>query len=162
MLLAAPTPGVLVVDADGVRVRVRVHANVYTYDITNERATAIREFAVPYSDGHTFTAPDGWTLSAEDGVFRAEAPENGRAIASGQTGSFSFRTTTHGAALGFVDLRLGAASGMSSAVPHVWGAVPLPSSYVLLMAAFVLALAGLLTAVLDRTDRRSQPPVTAL
>lgn len=162
ILLAAPTPNALTVDSEGVRIDVRVHANVYAYDVSNTGTSPIGEFAVPCSDGHAFSAPDGWTVSTEDGLFRAAASESGRAIRRGQTGTFSFRTTTRGAALGFVDLHLGTVDGTGPAAQRVWGAVPTPGSYVMLLAGWTLALAGLLTVALNRADRRRPPTVTDL
>lgn len=161
LLLVPPGPGVSTVEINGVEVRTSVRANVYTYTVTNHHPAPVCEFEVAYSDGYNFTAPEGWTITADAGVFRARVAEAGRPIKRGESGSFSFRITSRGGVLGRVDGRLNTIGGAPQRVPHLRGAVPLPRSYVLFVAGTVLALAGLYTARANRAARDIPQSVTA-
>jgi hypothetical protein len=155
-LVDKPGPGSLVVEEGCVRVRVQVAASLYTYELTNVGDDPITRFEVPYHNGYAFTVPDGWKSETDEITFRAWATGERYAIHPGHTGEFSFRVTSKGSAvLGHVDVRAESASGESTALRNVWGAVATPRSYVLHVAGVALAIFVVHALLLIRSDRRA-------
>ncbi|MBP7748507.1 MAG: hypothetical protein KA383_20530 [Phycisphaerae bacterium] len=160
-LLAAglTAPAFDLVTADGVSIRAQVRASVYSYEVSNVGAPPIRAFEVGYSDGYDFKAPEGWEIQNTPGTFRAVAGKDGLPIGPGRSELFSFRVTSRGGVLGTVTARCATDERAAVVVPRIWGVVPLPHSYLLVVAATLVGLALLhhvLTAARGRTPAAPQ------
>lgn len=144
------------VEQGGVRVRALVGASLYTYELTNIGSDPITRFEVPYHNGYAFTAPDGWSSEVDETTFRAWAKQGRYAILPGRTAQFSFRVTSKGSAvLGNVTVRVEAASGESTTLSDVWGAVALTRGHVPFVAGILIAIFVGHWLMLARNDRRA-------
>ncbi len=143
------------VEADGVRIRVRVRANDYTYEVTNVDAEPIVRFEIEQGGAYLFRAPKGWSFGAEGNLFRAETADPRRGIRRNQTGVFSMRVTSSGALLGEVPARIGLESGKDVALHDVWGIVPEPRGTVALVPLVIGTMVLLHVLLLARRERRA-------
>ena len=144
------------------RVRAQVGASLYTYELTNLGHDPITQFEVPYHNGYAFSVPDGWKSEADETTFRAWATSERYAIHSGHTSAFSFRVTSKGSAvLGYVDVRAESASGESTTLRNVWGAVARTPGQSLQVAGVVLAIFVVHGLLLARGDRRAARSASA-
>ena len=105
LIAAAPTPPE--VDGDGVRVSVKVEAQIYVWTITNVSAEPIMSFEVGQSNCYNHLGPDGWTTEKEGRVIRSWTTERARAVGPGKSFAVQARVSSGGAVLGAVPAEIG-------------------------------------------------------
>jgi len=148
-------PAFAEVEAEGVRIRVHVRADEYTYEVTNTGRDPITRFEFAFTSGYNLTPPGGWERDYDGSAFRTWTQREGDAIRLGHTGRFSLRVSSRGAVLGHVRARVETLSGESVTLRDVWGAVPEPRGHVLLVAGVAGAIFVLHGLLLARSDGRS-------
>lgn len=133
-------PGTQITEQAGVRIQTSVRASIYTYTITNIGCEPITRFQIPYSDGYYFKPPHGWQHDDANHVFNAWTDNPLHAIRLGTSATFSFRVTSRGALLGYVDARVRSNDGSEHTINNVWGAVHEPPAQPLAIAATLIAI----------------------
>jgi hypothetical protein len=129
-------------ESGGVRIAATLESQVYTWTVTNLAAPAISSFEVGTSKTYLYTVPDGWTWEHQGERFVARTAEPLRAIAPGQSRSFTARVSSAGAALGAVRAVVGFDGGGDTvAFEGVWGPVPKRRSMVALVVTTLSAIA---------------------
>ena len=152
--LAGMVPGQAEFKTDDVHICVNIQSSIYTYKVTNLATSPIVRFEVKQHAAYNFIVPNGWQKEISAGVFRAWANDPQAAIQSKKTAEFSLRVSSKGAVLGREPAKVGFQSGKTIAVSGVWVPVPEPRSYIALVAAAILIILLVHTAVLVSRDRR--------
>lgn len=113
-------------EQDGVRIRVEVKSNLYTWTVENIDAEPVTGFAIEMHHTYDFHAPEGWSIEepGESGVFHARARVPGQFIRRGRVGVFSARVNSRGAILGTASARIALDDGKIVEVPGVWRPIP--------------------------------------
>lgn len=162
LLLGQTDTSALIAEQDGVRVRVDVQSNLYTWTIENLSADRVNRFAIYVHHSHAHQGPAGWAIDGPipSGVFRAWPQDETEGLRIGQQGQFSVRFTSFGAMLGLQTLTLGLQNGRVLEIPNVWAPAP-ESQRSVAVAGGVLAALALLHTGITRRLRRSPHPQSA-
>jgi len=163
ILTAMLLPAAITREHDGVRIRVEVASNLYTWTVENLSAAPITSFAIDVYHTYDFHAPSGWELDGPmpEGTFRAWTTQADYAIRPGQSGQFNTRFTSRGAIIGFGNATIGLDDGTTLQIPQVWRPVPESARSVYLLAATLGATALLYAAAEALRARRRSAALTA-
>lgn len=152
--LATAVPNQAHFESNQVDICVNVHSNIYTYKVTNLGSKSIVGFEIKKYASYNFMVPDGWQMDTSSGLFHAWTTDAQTAITKNKTAEFSLRVSSKGAVLGVSAARVQLQSGQTVIVPGVWGPVPEPRSYIVLIGGLILLILLLHTVILTCRHRR--------
>jgi hypothetical protein len=147
VLLATMTFGE-VFQTEEVSIKVDIQSSIYTYEVTNLSTDKIVGFEVRFHAAYNFKVPVGWHEQVTGGIFKAWTDDAYAGISQNQTAQFSDRVSSQGAVLGSSPVKVHFQSGKTVIVPDVWAPVHEPQSYIFLIAAAIICIMCLHTAVI--------------
>ena len=143
-----------VFQTEQVSIKVDISSNIYTYDVTNLSTEKIVGFEVGYHAAYNFKVPAGWHEQIASGIFKAWTDDASAGISQNETAQFSDRVSSKGAVLGISPVKVHFQSGKTVIVPDVWASTAEPKSYIALIAAVLLSIVLLHSAIIFRKNRR--------
>ena len=102
--------------SEDIHLLVEINAGIYSYQITNLSYSKITSIEFPHHATYNFKMPKGWTEIKTSSTITSNCENLSDALSCKQTGNFSMRVSSGGAALGERPVKITFQSGKFSFV----------------------------------------------
>jgi hypothetical protein len=143
---------------ESVRITVKVHSGVYTYEVTNLGNSPIVDFKIATPAAFAIIVPDGWKKEITGEFLRASTDEAESPIPPQATGEFKLYAIGKGSVLGTGAVYLRSQSGQTCTIDSVWAPVLEQRYYTWVVVVSLLLIILAHTALIVYRDRRHKSP----